>query len=196
MQRAVFLDRDGVLNRDAHLLRRREDVEIYPEVPGALRRLHDMGFLLIVATNQTVISRGLATEAEVMSLNRFIADEIVRNGGPLIRDFLVCPHHPKATLTEYRRVCECRKPRPGMLLRAAVEYRIDLTESVMVGDRLTDVWAGKAAGCSAVLVQTGAHAAPLIELADPVPAGTIPDPDHVCSGLSEAVEWIIQQRRG
>jgi D-glycero-D-manno-heptose 1,7-bisphosphate phosphatase len=110
-------------------------------------------------------------------------------GAPPLDAVYFCPHHPEATLPEYRVICDCRKPRPGLLLRAAGEHGLDLGASFMVGDRLTDIAAGAAAACRTVLVQTGRHAEPPIVAAEP-PAAPC-RPDHTCPDLPAAAAWIL-----
>jgi len=119
MKPAIFLDRDGVLIEDTDLLTSPEGIRILEGVPAALERLRASGFQLIVVSNQAVVARGFATKPEVESINRRIGELIVEAGGPGLDGFYFCPHHPKATLPAYRKVCDCRKPEPGMLLRAA-----------------------------------------------------------------------------
>jgi len=165
-------------------------IRLFQDVPEALTRLKEVGFLLIVVTNQTVVSRGLATEAEVAELNRAVRDSIAASGGPLLDSFYVCPHHPNATLERYGKVCDCRKPRPGMLLQAAREWYIDLKNSFLVGDRITDIIAGASAGCRTILLRTGAHLAPPIETAEDLDLNLTPD--YSCDTLSEAAEWILE----
>ena len=191
MRRAVLLDRDGVLNEDSHLLKRGDHLRILPGVPGALSRLRAAGFKLIVVSNQTIVARGLASEDDVREINAELERQLTGAGGPRLDGFYFCPHHPQATLPEYRTDCECRKPRPGLLLRAAAEHRLDLAASFMVGDRLTDVAAGASAGCRTVQVRTGRHAAPLIETVEPLDLSL--QPDHSCSGLREAARWIVAE---
>ena len=187
--RAVFLDRDGVLIRDVHLLVRREGVEVLPGVERALADLKGAGYLLLVVSNQTVVSRGLATEQEVEELNRFI------NGllGGILDAFYVCPHHPHADLPAYRTDCVCRKPESGMLLQGARDFGLELGECWMVGDRISDVVAGRRAGCRTVQVQTGAHLQePIISASMPQDA---PEPDFVCRDLPEAARMILGEAR-
>ena len=190
MRAAIFLDRDGVLIEDANLLTVAGGIQVLEGVPKALERLRANGFRLIVVSNQAVVARGLATEPEVESINRCIGELIEQGGGPRIDAFYFCPHHPKATLPAYRKVCDCRKPEPGMLLRAAREHEIDLKGSFMVGDRMTDVIAGAKAGARTVLIQTGQHTAPPIETTEPLDPSI--KPDHVCGSLAEAAEWILK----
>jgi D-glycero-D-manno-heptose 1,7-bisphosphate phosphatase len=190
MRAAIFLDRDGVLIEDANLLTVAGGIRVLEGVPKALERLRANGFQLIVVSNQAVVARGLATEPEVELINRRIGQLIEQAGGPRINAFYICPHHPNATLPAYRQVCECRKPEPGMLLRAAREHELDLKTSFVVGDRITDIIAGARAGTRTVLVQTGRHAAPPIETAEPLDPSV--KPDHVCGSLAQAAEWILK----
>lgn len=187
-RQAVFLDRDGVLVEDIDCLRRAEDIRVFPYVPAALRTLKARGLELVVVSNQPVVARGLCSETTVEGLNRGIADEIERLGGPRLEYFYFCPHHPKATLPEYRLDCECRKPRTGMLLKAALAHRIELSGSFMIGDRITDIIAGRDAGCTTVMVETGEHVKPPIETPGGIDASTVPD--RVFPSLKEAAEWI------
>lgn len=191
MRRAVFLDRDGVLIEDVHLLTHAADIRVTHGVPKALCQLKETGFALIVVSNQTVVSRGLITESEMRALQATVEQTLIQLGAPPLDGFYYCPHHPNATLAAYRVDCQCRKPRPGLLLRAAEDHDIiDLSKSFMVGDRLTDVLAGAKAGCRTVLVQTGAHLHPRIETPDVIDGSYAPD--HICSDLFEAAEWILR----
>jgi len=190
MNRAVFLDRDGVLIEDVHLLTRSDKIRILEGVPQALKKLKESGYLLIVVSNQTVISRGLMTEQEVKALQTQVERKLEESGAPPIGGFYFCPHHPNATILFYRKDCDCRKPRPGLLLHAAREFDIDLPGSFIVGDRITDIIAGARAGCRTILVQTGAHLAPPIETSSPL--DTTISPDYICANLDEALRWILR----
>jgi D-glycero-D-manno-heptose 1,7-bisphosphate phosphatase len=190
MKRAVFLDRDGVLNEDIHLLTAPDQLRLLPGVPNALARLHDAGYLLLVVTNQTVVARGLCTEQDVDSVHRRLQSMVSAAGGPVLDGWYVCPHHPSATVPEYRQICDCRKPAPGLLWRGAKEQGVSLADSFMVGDRPTDLLAGVRAGCRTVLVLTGRHDRPPIETAEgDLPAVT---PDAVCRDMEAAADWILQ----
>ena len=167
-------------------------IRILPGVPQALRRLARAGFRLVVATNQPVIARGLLAEAELEILHAAIAAQLAGAGAPPLDRFYFCPHHPKATLPAYRVNCDCRKPRPGLLLRAAEELGLNLRASFMIGDRMSDIAAGAAAGCRAVLVQTGKHREPPIQTAEP--PDPLLKPDWTCADLSAAAQWILNQK--
>lgn len=185
---AIFLDRDGVLIEDVDLLSEPGQVRLEVDVPDALRRLHDAGFVLIAVTNQTVVSRGRATLADVAAVNAHIDRLIRQAGGAPLDAWYVCPHHPHATVVAYRMECDCRKPRPGLLRTAATDHRLDLRRSFMVGDRITDVVAGHAAGCTTIQLQRGAYEAPPIVVVDPLPPI---EPNHRCDDLGQAADWIV-----
>lgn len=146
---AVFLDRDGVIieNR-ADYVRSWADVTIYPQALSVLARLRELPYKIVIVTNQSVIGRGGISQAAAEAINERLVAEIVRVGGRVDGVFM-CPHAPQDG-------CECRKPRPGLLFQAARALAIDLSSSWMIGDALTDVMAGQAAGVErAALVLTG-----------------------------------------
>lgn len=175
LKRAVFLDRDGVVI-EAQI----KDDRPYPaanaesmRIPGGtgdvLGRLKDCGYLLIVVTNQPDIARGTQTREVVDEMNRRLRAEL-----PL-DDVLTCYHDDGDD-------CECRKPRPGLILRAAQQYGIDLSESCLIGDRWRDIDAGANAGCKTILIDRG--------YAERAPKSA---PDARVGSLSEAVDWILKQ---
>jgi D-glycero-D-manno-heptose 1,7-bisphosphate phosphatase len=149
MHPAIFLDRDGVINENCpHYVRTWEDVSFIPQAITALRVMAPLPYKIIVVTNQSAVGRGILTLDEAESLNRQIQVEVQAQGGRIDALFL-CPHAPHDD-------CPCRKPKPGMLLQAAQRYHLDLARSIMVGDALSDVMAGRAAGVrAAALVLTG-----------------------------------------
>ena len=147
---AVFLDRDGVLVEDVHFLKEPGQIQLLPGVPGALRSLQDL-FCIIVVTNQSGIARGLFTEDNLLAIHTDLVNRLSAQGA-LVDDIYYCPHLPEASIAKYRVDCGCRKPRPGMLLRAGSDWGIDLTRSFLVGDRPRDVEAARAAGVSGIIV--------------------------------------------
>lgn len=191
MRRAVFLDRDGVLVEDVDLLTRADQLHLLPGVPAALNALRNTGFVLVVVSNQPVVARGLVTEEEVATIHTELDGLMLAAGGPAMDRYYFCPHHPKGTLPVYRLDCDCRKPKPGLLWRAARELNLDLRTSFLVGDRITDIIAGARAGCRTVLVETGKHLAKPIETSEPL--DTTIGPDQVCADLPAATEWILSQ---
>ena len=191
LRRAVFLDRDGVLIHDDGFLLREDQIRLMDGVAQALDGLKAAGMVLAVVSNQASVARGLVSEQDVARLNELIADRIEQCGGPRLDAFYYCPHHPHADLEEYRVACQCRKPRPGMILRAAAEHGLDPRASFLVGDRMSDIAAGHAAGCRTVLVTCGRHNAPPIVALDPVNNW---HPDHICADLQAACDWILSQQ--
>jgi D-glycero-D-manno-heptose 1,7-bisphosphate phosphatase len=191
MRKAVFLDRDGVLVEDVDLLTRGDQLRLLTGVPSALNTLRNAGFALVVVSNQPVVARGLVTEQEIEMIHAELDRLLLAAGGPAMDRYYFCPHHPKGTLPAYRLDCECRKPKPGLLLRAARELNLDLQRSFLVGDRITDIIAGVKAGCRTVLVQTGKHLEKPIETSEPL--DTTISPEHICADLPAAVEWILKQ---
>jgi D-glycero-D-manno-heptose 1,7-bisphosphate phosphatase len=142
---AAFLDRDGVVNIDRGFVYRREDFEFVPGVLDGARRLVELGFALVVVTNQSGIGRGLYTERDFAVLTDWMAQRFAAAGAPLAGVYF-CPHHPEDAQGAYHMVCDCRKPAPGLLLRAAAELRLDLARSVLFGDRASDLQAARSAG--------------------------------------------------
>ena len=192
MNAAVFLDRDGVLIEDVDLLISPEQICILPGVPAALTSLRAAEYKLIVVSNQTVVARGLASEKQVQDINDFLAAKLQEAGAPAIDAWFFCPHHPNATLPQYRTNCECRKPRPGLLFQAKAKHDLDLPRSFMIGDRITDIIAGFRAGCRTILVQTGKHLEPPIETSDPLEHSVVPD--YSCADLGAAANWILRHQ--
>ncbi len=154
MNKAVFLDRDGTINVEKEYLYRCEDFEFIPGVPQAIARLNRAGYLVIVVSNQSGIARGMYREADVDKLHVYINRQL-RAFNARIDQFYYCPHHPDVGVEPYRRQCTCRKGQPGMLLRAAEEFLVDLDASYMIGDKVADIDAAVAAGCTPMLVLTG-----------------------------------------
>ena len=146
MTSAVFLDRDGVINVDHGYVSTWERFEFLPGVPEALRALQDAGYLIIVVSNQSGIGRGYYCEADVESLNQAVAQHLGSTVGVTLSEFYHCPHHPTEAKGEFRRQCDCRKPAPGMIRQAVLDHGIDLKTSLLVGDKDSDIEAGRAAG--------------------------------------------------
>lgn len=154
-ERAVFLDRDGVVNIDRHYLHEVEQFEFIPGVPQALQRLQQAGWRLVVVTNQSGIARGYFTEDDYHHLTRHMTERLAE-AGVRLDAVLHCPHLPDAPVATYRIACACRKPAPGLLVRAARQLGLDLARSVMVGDKGSDLRAGRSAGVArCLLVRSG-----------------------------------------
>jgi D-glycero-D-manno-heptose 1,7-bisphosphate phosphatase len=151
---AVILDRDGILHRDTGYLIRFEELEPIPGTEEALRLLQDKGFRLFVASNQSGVARGFFSLEDVLALNAKIQGFFLEKG-VRIEDFAVCPHLPEGKIAAYAVTCDCRKPKPGMLLDLATRHGLDLSRSYMVGDSVRDVEAGVSAGATGVLIRPG-----------------------------------------
>lgn len=154
MNKAVFLDRDGTINKEIEYLHKKEDFVFITGSPEAIKELKEHGYLVGIITNQAGVGRGYYKKEDVEKLHQHIND-LLKKSGTKIDFFYCCFHHPQHGKGEYGEECECRKPNPGMLLKAAAEYKIDLKHSWVVGDKLIDIEAGNRAGCRTVLVKTG-----------------------------------------
>ena len=151
---AIFLDRDGVVIEDAHYVGTPERVRLLPGAAEAVVELNRAGWPVVIVTNQAGVARGLFPAAAVERVHAHLR-ELLAGYRARVEAFYFCPHHPEGEVADYRRACECRKPQPGMLRRAAAELGLDLAASWMVGDRASDLEAGAAAGTRTVLVRTG-----------------------------------------
>ena len=145
LKRAAFLDRDGVINHDVGYIHKPADFAWIDGARAAIRRLNDLGALVFVVTNQAGIARGMYGEADVVALHQWVNMELAADGAR-VDSFYFCPHHPTAGNGPYSVTCTCRKPAPGMLMRAAAEWPVDLGASFLIGDRDTDLAAAEAAG--------------------------------------------------
>ena len=154
-QKAVFLDRDGTINKYVGFLRRLDEFKLIDGVPEAIRKINESGYLAIIVTNQPVIARGEVTSDELEMIHNKMETLLGREGAYL-DGIYYCPHHPdkgfEGEVVDLKVECICRKPKPGMLLKAAEDFNIDLSKSWMVGDSANDIAAGKAAGCRTALI--------------------------------------------
>ena len=154
-QKAIFLDRDGTINVYNGFVRNTDGFTLIPGVASAIKRFNDEGFLTIVITNQPVIARGETTVEELNEIHNKM-ETLLGNEGAYLDAIYYCPHHPhkgyEGEIPELKIECNCRKPKPGLLLQAAKDYNIDLSESYMIGDTENDILAGINAGCQTVLV--------------------------------------------
>lgn len=154
-QKAVFLDRDGTINEYNGFVKNTDEFELIPGVASAIKRLNDAGYLVIVVTNQPVIARGETTFEGLNEIHNKM-ETLLGNEGAYVDAIYFCPHHPhkgyEGEVTELKIDCNCRKPKPGLILRAAQDFNIDLNQSYMIGDSDNDVFAGLNAGCNAILI--------------------------------------------
>ncbi|MFH0809952.1 MAG: HAD family hydrolase [Pseudomonadota bacterium] len=187
MKPAVFLDRDGTLNEEMGYINHIGRFRLFPEAVEAVRLLNDAGLAAVVVSNQSGVARGYFPESLLSAVEGRLAAGLAA-GGARIDAFYYCPHHPQAALPEYRRSCECRKPKPGLLLRAAQELGLDLGASWLIGDRLLDIETAHAAGARGILVLTGYGRGELEHL---LPRAA-ERPDHVAENVLVAVEWLLK----
>jgi D-glycero-D-manno-heptose 1,7-bisphosphate phosphatase len=178
------MDRDGTLIEEVGYLDRLDRLDIFPYSVDAVRLLNRAGFAVVVATNQSGIARGYFDHAFVDTVHARLTARF-DHGGAHIDGFYYCPHLPDGAVAAFRQVCDCRKPQPGLLQRAARELQLDPRRSFVVGDRANDVEAGKAFGAATVLVRTGYGSA--------AAAATVSAADAVAANLIEAVSWILRQ---
>jgi D-glycero-D-manno-heptose 1,7-bisphosphate phosphatase len=155
LNRAVFLDRDGVITEDPpHYAHRLDQLNIIPGSAKAIQLLNAHNFRVIVISNQSGVARGYYQEEDVKIFNDGM-EHLLAKEGAHIDGICYCPHHPNAVIERYKIDCDCRKPKPGMILDAAQKYSLDIQNSFVVGDKWSDIEAGRAAGCKTVLVLTG-----------------------------------------
>jgi D-glycero-D-manno-heptose 1,7-bisphosphate phosphatase len=190
--RAVFLDRDGVINAmvynaDFGLVdspANPDEFQLLPGVAAAVRDLNRMDFKVVVASNQPGIAKGKFSLALLQAMtDKMLAG--LAEGGARLDAVYYCYHHPEGVAPEYRQVCDCRKPKPGLLLKAAADLEIDLSRSFFIGDGITDVLAGKAAGVETLLL----YASSPVYLVEELARQNV-QPDHIVKSLAEAVAIV------
>ncbi len=184
-RRAAFIDRDGVINAELDYVYRVEDFHVLPGAVAGLRQFAELGYALVVVTNQAGIAKGRYSEADYALLTAHMR-ELLRRQGVEFAGVYHCPHHPDGSVARYAVPCACRKPAPGLLLQAATDLGLDLARSVLVGDKISDTQAGRAAGVRwTVLVESGHR----------LPADALTHADHRCADLAEAAAWVAEQAR-
>lgn len=154
MQKAVFLDRDGVLNREVNYLRNIKQLRLLPKTSLAIKKLNDASYLTIVIANQAVVARGWISEKKLEEINAELSKRI-KKGGAKIDAIYYCPHHPNADTILYRKDCKDRKPNIGLVKKAVKRFNISLKESFFVGDQTRDIQTAKNAHIKSILVKTG-----------------------------------------
>lgn len=184
-QKAIFLDRDGVLNYDTDLIHRPEDFTLYDFTAEAVKKINTSDYLSVVTTNQSVVARNLTTIEGLGEIHKKMETEL-GNAGAKLDAIYYCPHHPHGGYPgenpKYKIECDCRKPKPGMINQASAAFNIDPAESYMIGDSERDMGAGRAAGCTTIGVMTG-HGLKKTSLL----------PDYFFANLKEAVDFIIDE---
>ena len=188
-QKCIFLDRDGTINKHVGFLRKESEFKILPGVSEAIKKINDSEYLCIVVTNQPVIARGEVSVDELENIHKKMEKQL-GNDGAYINDLYYCPHHPdkgfEGEIKELKIDCDCRKPKTGLVDKAAEEYNIDLSESYIIGDSTLDMKLGENAGMKKILVRTGQCG--LDGKFEVVP-------DEVYDNLLDAVENILENKK-
>lgn len=184
-QKAIFLDRDGVINEEISFISKPEDMRLFPFTAEALKQINQSDYKAIIVTNQSVIARNLCTFGELKNIHNKMETEL-GNSRAKLDAIYICPHHPDRGYpeerSEFKMECLCRKPKPGMLFDAAFDFNLDLSSSFIIGDNERDIMAGVSAGCATVGVMTGYGLKRTSIL-----------PDYFFSNLKEAVEFIVNE---
>jgi D-glycero-D-manno-heptose 1,7-bisphosphate phosphatase len=190
-RRAVFIDRDGTISEEVGYVNHVERYRVFPFAAEAVRTLHEAGWLAILVTNQAGVARGYFKEELIGNVHEVLARELER-GGARLDAVYYCPHHPSVGEPPYRQECDCRKPRPGLIRRAAEEFDLDLAQCWMVGDRYSDTELARNAGVRSAFVLTGYGRGELEHQS----RAWQHRPDLVAENLLEAARGIIQKDEG
>jgi D-glycero-D-manno-heptose 1,7-bisphosphate phosphatase len=185
-QRAVFIDRDGTISEEVGYINHVSRFRLFPYAPAAIKRLNENGWLAIVITNQAGVARGYFSEDTIQAVHDAMTNELKSNGAQLDAVYY-CAHHPSVGEPPYRFDCDCRKPKPGLILRAAKNFDIDLKKSWMVGDRYSDVELARNAGVKSMFVLSGYGRGEW----EHQRASWAEQPDLVAEDLLEAVRLIV-----
>ena len=185
-KRAVFLDRDGTINVEVTHLHKVEQLELISGASTGINLLNEAGYKTVVCTNQSAVARGYLSEAYLAKIHEELKKMLAKKDAR-IDSFYYCPHHPVEGRPPYRVTCDCRKPRPGMLMNAAQDLDIELKRSFVIGDKVSDLEAGAAVGCKSILVLTGygqEFKRKLKHLSF--------QPTHVAKDILDACRWIVK----
>ncbi len=185
-KRAVFLDRDGTINRDVGYPNSYDQIEIFPYSFEAVRKINESGLLAVIVTNQSGIGRGLIDEKNLKEIHEKMAATFAEHNARF-DGIYYCPHYLSSSIPAYRKDCRCRKPFPGMALQAAADLDIDTEQSYMIGDKVEDIEFGLNIKAQPILLLTGFGRKSLIKLKD----NNI-KPVHVAPNLLGAVDWILK----
>jgi len=185
-RRAVFLDKDGTIIKNIPYNANTALIDLAPGVPTGLRLLHEAGYALVVVSNQSGVARGFFTEADMTAVGNHLA-RLFEQAGACLTGYYYCPHLPEGTVEEFAIACQCRKPEPGLFLRAAREHGLDCTRSWLIGDILADVEAGRRAGCRTILLDSGNE--------DEWQLSPQRLPHHIVTNFTEAAQIITALER-
>jgi D-glycero-D-manno-heptose 1,7-bisphosphate phosphatase len=187
-RRAIFMDRDGTVCEEVGYVNHLSRVRLLPRSAEAIRLANQAGFQTVLVTNQAGVARGYFDEDLVHEVHDHLR-HLLAEAGARLDGIYYCPHHPEVGAPAYRRACDCRKPKPGMLRRAEEEMGIDLARSYVVGDTVKDLGVARGVGAAAVLVLTGYGRGELEHQSE----GWTLKPDHVAEDLLDAVRWILER---
>ncbi len=184
MDKVIFLDRDGTINREDGYITKVEQIHLYEGTVPALRMLNEMGYRIVIVSNQAGVGKGLLNEDELLKINNAIL-KILADQGVSIERLYYCPHHPDAVVPVYRKQCACRKPATGMVVRAAQDLGVDVRGAYMIGDKLCDMELAYNFGGRGILVLTG-YGTKEQALIDGKPYA----PVYLAADILDAVRWI------
>lgn len=184
------MDRDGTLTEEVGYVNHPKRLRLLPRSAEAVRRLNEAGLAVVVVTNQAGVARGYFSEEVLGAVNAALVAQL-KEAGAHLDGIYVCLHHPSEGMPPYRAECDCRKPKAGLLYRAAAELDLDLSRSTLVGDKASDLVAAQRVGARSVLVLTGYGLGEWEYRRASFPLA----PDHVADDLLDAVEWIVGERR-
>jgi D-glycero-D-manno-heptose 1,7-bisphosphate phosphatase len=192
--RAIFIDRDGTLNEEVGYITEMAQFRLFDYAAESIRMINDAGWRAVIITNQAGIARGHYSEEFLCQLHTQMESALLEQGARLDAIYY-CPHHPDYGEPPYRQDCDCRKPRPGMIEKAAKEFSLDLKECYFIGDRMSDVETGHSAGARSVMVMTGYGQQEYREDNSDGRVDRTRRADHVCENLLEAVSWILKNNQ-
>ncbi|MCK5915453.1 MAG: HAD family hydrolase [Deltaproteobacteria bacterium] len=185
---AVFIDRDGTIIHEVDYLSNLAEIKLLPRAAEAIAKLNQLKIPVILVTNQSGVARGKFTE-EFVKQSHIHLNQLLALDGARIDDFFYCPHHPEAGLAPYKKICDCRKPRSGLLHQAANRHHLDLETSFVIGDKLIDVKLAQNVKAKGILVETG-YGRKEKEKIETLGI----TPDQICTDLADAVNWLLSQR--
>jgi D-glycero-D-manno-heptose 1,7-bisphosphate phosphatase len=183
VNKAVFLDRDGTIVEDVGYLNTPLQLQFIPGSIEAIKKLNEAGYKVVVITNQAGVAKGLITEDMLQTIDKTLHKWLL-NGDAHLDGLYYCPHHPEHGVYPYKQACECRKPHPGLIRKAEKDLNIDLSQSFMIGDKASDIEAGKRAGTKTIFVLSGRGLEEQEKLNG--------NPDHIAKNLLKAVKWILE----
>jgi D-glycero-D-manno-heptose 1,7-bisphosphate phosphatase len=190
MNIGVFIDRDGTVSEEVGYVNHVSRFRLFPWTAAAIKKLNQAGLKAILVTNQAGVARGYFKEEMIAQVHERLIEEL-QQAGAYLDGIYYCPHHPNAGTPPYRADCDCRKPKPGLLERAAREHEIDLTRSFMIGDKYSDVQLAQRVGSRGVMVMTGYGRGEYEYQREDW--STMPD--RIAEDLNEAIDWIISVAR-